>query len=167
MMKKLAVLISIMALIFLFACGQNENSASEQTVAVKDAQTQTGGCGSCSKADECGSAQSDCGDEMAAQNNNKAEITFIELGSVNCVPCKQMQPVMKSIEEKYGEKVAVVFYDIWKPEQKQFAQKYNIKLIPTQVFLDKSGKEIYRHEGFLPVEEIETLLKNNGISPAI
>ena len=44
----------------------------------------------------------------------KPKVTFIELGSVNCIPCKQMQPVMKSIEEKYGEQIKVIFYDVWK-----------------------------------------------------
>ena len=42
------------------------------------------------------------------------KVTFVELGSVNCIPCKQMQPIMKSVEEKYGDQVKVIFYDVWK-----------------------------------------------------
>jgi thioredoxin 1 len=91
------------------------------------------------------------------------KVTFIELGSVNCIPCKQMQPVMKSIEEKYGEQIKVIFYDVWKAEQKQYAQKYGIRLIPTQVFLDESGKEFHRHEGFYPETEIDEILKEKGL----
>ena len=79
-----------------------------------------------------------------------AKVTFVELGSVNCVPCKQMQPVMKAIEEKYGNQINVIFYDVWTQEDKPYAQKYGIKLIPTQVFLDENGKEFHRHEGFYP-----------------
>jgi thiol-disulfide isomerase/thioredoxin len=41
----------------------------------------------------------------------KPKVTFVELGSVNCIPCKQMQPVMKAIEKKYGEQVKVIFYN--------------------------------------------------------
>ena len=46
------------------------------------------------------------------------KVTFIELGSVRCIPCQKMQTVMKSIEEKYGDQVKVVFYDVWTDEGK-------------------------------------------------
>lgn len=95
----------------------------------------------------------------------KPKITFIELGSVNCIPCKQMQPVMKAIEEKYGDQVKVVFYDVWTKAQQQYAQMYGIRLIPTQVFLDEQGKEFFRHEGFYPEEEIHKLFKKQGVTP--
>ena len=94
------------------------------------------------------------------------KVTFIELGSVNCIPCKQMQPIMKSIEEKFGEQVKVIFYDVWKDDQKKYAQHYGIKLIPTQVFLDENGKEFFRHEGFYPESEIDKLLQSKGIKPS-
>jgi len=96
---------------------------------------------------------------------SKPKVTFIELGSVNCIPCKQMQPVMKAIEAKYGEQVKVTFYDVWTQEQRPFAEKYGIKLIPTQVFLDEKGKEFFRHEGFYPEKEIDKLLQGKGIKP--
>ena len=102
---------------------------------------------------------------FAQTESVKPKVTFIELGSVNCIPCKQMQPVMKSIEEKYGEQVKVIFYDVWKADQKQYAQKYGIRLIPTQVFLDEEGKEFHRHEGFYPESEIEKLLQAQGLRP--
>jgi thioredoxin 1 len=95
----------------------------------------------------------------------KPNITFIELGSVNCIPCKKMQPVMKAIEQKYGDAVKVVFYDVWTEEQKPFAEKYGIRLIPTQVFLDENGKEFFRHEGFFPEEEIHKIFKQRGLTP--
>ena len=95
----------------------------------------------------------------------KPRVTFIELGSVNCIPCKMMQPVMKSIEGKYGGNVKVIFYDVWTQEQRPYAEKYGIKLIPTQVFLDENGKEFFRHEGFYPEEEINKLLQLKGLSP--
>jgi thioredoxin 1 len=92
-----------------------------------------------------------------------AQITFIELGSVSCIPCKKMQPVMKSIEKKYGNRVKVVFYDVWKDDQKQYSKKYGVKLIPTQIFLDANGKEFFRHEGFFPEKEIDKLLLSKGL----
>lgn len=92
----------------------------------------------------------------------KPKAIFVELGSVNCIPCKQMQPVMKAIEEKYGDQIQVIFYDVWKSDQKQYAIDYHIQLIPTQVFLDENGKEFFRHEGFFPEEEIHSLLQSRG-----
>jgi len=103
--------------------------------------------------------------EEKYQENKKTKVTFVELGSVNCIPCKQMQPVMKAIEEKYGEQVSVIFYDVWKPEQKKYASEYGIKLIPTQVFLDETGKEFHRHEGFYPEEAIDKILQSKGLKP--
>jgi thioredoxin 1 len=92
-------------------------------------------------------------------------ITFIELGSVNCIPCKMMQPVMTAIEKKYSEQIKIIFYDVWKDDQQQYAVQYGIRLIPTQVFLDSAGKEIMRHEGFFPELEIEKFLQSRGLIP--
>jgi len=97
------------------------------------------------------------------QNIKKAKITFVELGSVNCIPCRQMQPVMKSIEEKFGDQVEVVFHDVWK--DKAPAQQYGIQLIPTQVFLDENGKEFFRHEGFYAEDEIIKLFETKNVKP--
>ncbi len=100
------------------------------------------------------------------EDNSKATVTFVELGSVNCIPCKQMQPVMKAIEEKYGPQVKVIFHDVWKEDQKKYAEEYGIKLIPTQVFLDEKGNEFHRHEGFYPEAEIDKILQGKGLKPA-
>ena len=90
-------------------------------------------------------------------------VTFIELGSVRCIPCRMMQPIIEEIEEEYGDKVKVVFHDVWTPEGEPYAQQYGIRLIPTQVFLDKDGKEYFRHEGFFPKEELVNILKQKGV----
>lgn len=89
------------------------------------------------------------------------KITFIELGSVKCIPCKMMQPVMESIEKEYSEIVKVIFYDVWTKEEKKYARQYKIKLIPTQVFLDEEGKEFFRHEGFFSQKDIEELIRDH------
>jgi thioredoxin 1 len=93
----------------------------------------------------------------------KPRATFVELGSVQCIPCRQMQPIMASVQKKYGGQIKVVFYDVWKKEQRVFADQYRIKLIPTQVFLDQDGKEFFRHEGFLPEKDIDKLLQDRGL----
>lgn len=94
----------------------------------------------------------------------KPIITFIELGSVRCIPCKKMQPVMASVEKKYGGQVEVIFYDVWEADQKAYATQYGIKLIPTQIFLDSTGSELMRHEGYFPETEIDALLVSYGLT---
>src|SRR3989304_4141037 len=93
----------------------------------------------------------------------KPLVSFVELGSVNCIPCRMMQPVMRSIEGKYGSQVKVVFHDVWTEAGQPAASQYKIRLIPTQVFLDKDGKEFFRHEGFFPEAEIDKLLQKQGL----
>ena len=103
-------------------------------------------------------------EEQAAPAAGRPKVTFIELGSVNCVPCKMMQPVMKEIEQRFPRDVKVVFYDVWTEEQRQYAAQFNIRVIPTQVFLDADDREFFRHEGFFPQEELIALLKKHGAS---
>ncbi len=101
--------------------------------------------------------------EKQKKNTVKYKVTFIELGSVRCIPCQKMQSVMKSISEKFPNQVNVVFYDVWTPEGKPFGQQYAIQVIPTQVFLDENGKEFSRHEGYFPEEELVKVLKTKGV----
>ena len=91
----------------------------------------------------------------------KPKITFLELGSLTCIPCKQMEKVLESVEEKYGDQIEVIFHDVKK--NKEIIKKYKVKMIPTQVFLDENGKEIHRHVGFYPEEKIDEFLKKQGL----
>ncbi|MGB7295905.1 MAG: thioredoxin family protein [Candidatus Aminicenantales bacterium] len=92
---------------------------------------------------------------------SKHKVTFIELGADRCVPCRAMQPIMKEIAEEYAGRVQVVFYDVWKDPRP--ARQYGIQLIPTQVFIDQGGKEIFRHVGYFAKGEILDMLKEKGI----
>ena len=91
------------------------------------------------------------------------KVTFVELGSIKCIPCKKMQPIMEEIKKEYKGQVKVVFHDVWTDEGRPYASTYKIRIIPTQVFLDKNGKEYFRHEGFFPKEELVKILKMKGI----
>jgi len=99
----------------------------------------------------------------AGSAGSGVEVTFVELGSDNCIPCKEMRPIMDSIARKYKGVVEVVFYDVY--ENRDAVDRFGIRVIPTQVFLDGSGQEFYRHEGFLAQLLIESLLSNRGIQP--
>ena len=99
------------------------------------------------------------------KSSSEAIVTFVELGSTSCVTCKQMLPIMESLEKKYGNQLQVIFYDVVKKEHKDKSKEFGIRLIPTQVFLDKNGKEIHRHEGFYPESSIEKFLQEQGLKP--
>jgi thioredoxin 1 len=111
--------------------------------------------------DKAGNKDLSSANSQLTEQNYK--VTFIELGSVRCIPCQQMQPVMKSIETKYSKDVKVVFHDVWTEAGKPYGVKYGIEAIPTQIFLDESGKEYYRHIGFFPEEELVKILQLKGV----
>lgn len=97
-------------------------------------------------------------------SETKYKATFIELGSVRCIPCQKMQPVIKSVEEKYGDQVKVIFYDVWTPRGKEDAKQFDFEAIPTQLFLDENGREYFRHVGFFPEDELVKILKQKGVN---
>ncbi len=106
---------------------------------------------------------SNSSDLDTALNKAKAEgrIVMLELGSVGCIPCEQMKPVMARLSETYKGKLDVIFIDVKKDNNT--ARRYGVYVIPVQVFLDKSGKEFHRHFGFYSYEEIAAMLKKTGI----
>jgi thioredoxin 1 len=105
----------------------------------------------------------DCRNVLAQTPSDAVKVTFVEIGSVNCIPCKAMQPIMKAVEEEYKGQVKIVFHDVWTPKGKADAMKYNIRVIPTQVFLDKNGKEYFRHEGYFPKADVVRVIKKQGV----
>ena len=108
--------------------------------------------------------KSEAADKTDQSNKERSvKVTFIELGSVNCVPCKMMQPVMDKLEENFPNDVEVLFYDVWTEEENHYAQEYGIRVIPTQIFLDENGEEYFRHEGFFPYEQVVEVLERKGV----
>lgn len=100
--------------------------------------------------------------EISSEEEN-VKVTFIELGSKGCVPCDMMQPIMEEIKSEYPHQVKVVFHDMRTKDGYAYAQKYKIRVIPTQVFLDSEGNEYFRHEGFYPKEELLKVFREQGV----
>lgn len=92
----------------------------------------------------------------------KGMVTMIDLGAKSCIPCKMMAPIMEKLEKEYRGKAAIVFIDVW--ENKEQARRFGIRAIPTQVFFDEEGKEIYRHVGFMAEKDIVAQLKKMGVN---
>jgi thioredoxin 1 len=91
----------------------------------------------------------------------KGMVTMIDLGAKKCIPCKMMAPILEKLEKEYAARAAVVFFDVW--EDQAPARRFGIRTIPTQIFFDKEGREVYRHEGFLSEEEIVRRFKEMGV----
>jgi len=91
----------------------------------------------------------------------KGMVTMVDLGAKSCIPCKMMAPIMEKLEKDYKDKAAILFIDVWKdPDQ---AKRFGIRVIPTQIFYDKQGKEVLRHTGFMSEEAIVAQLKKLGV----
>jgi len=91
----------------------------------------------------------------------KGMVTMVDVGAKACIPCKMMIPVIESLSEEYEGRAAIVFIDVWKnPDE---TPKYGLRAIPTQIFYDKDGNEIMRHEGYFSKEEIIKVLTRLGV----
>ena len=82
---------------------------------------------------------------------------LIDLGSNKCIPCKKMAPILEALQKEYKGVVDIVVIDVRKNPQSSRA--YAIRVIPTQIFYDRAGKEVFRHEGFFSKEQIEAVFR--------
>ena len=86
---------------------------------------------------------------------------LIDLGAGKCIPCRKMAPILEEIRKEYRGILEVEFIDVWK--NPAAGSKYGIRLIPTQIFYDASGKELTRHEGFMGKDDILNTFERVGV----
>ncbi|MBL7132715.1 MAG: thioredoxin family protein [Phycisphaerae bacterium] len=86
---------------------------------------------------------------------------LLDLGSKGCIPCKMMAPILEELKTQYAGRFEVEFIDIHK--DRAAAETYDIRVIPTQIFFDAAGKELWRHEGFMSKEDILGKWKELGV----
>lgn len=82
----------------------------------------------------------------------KGTVTVVDLGAKTCIPCKMMAPILADLEREYKGRAAVVFIDV--REDFEAAKLFGIRAIPTQIFYDRKGREVARHEGFMDKKSI-------------
>ncbi len=87
--------------------------------------------------------------------------TIVDFGASTCVPCKMMKPIIKELQNEYRGRVNILLIEIY--DYRKLAAQYGVRAIPTQIFFDSEGKEIWRHEGFLSKEEIVKQLNELGV----
>ena len=100
-------------------------------------------------------------DTLLERAKKEHKAVMLELGSVGCIPCEQMKPVMQQLKDNYKGMLEVFFVDV--RVNKAVSRRFNVYVIPTQVFLDKNGKEFSRHIGFYSYSEIQAVLKHIGL----
>lgn len=88
-------------------------------------------------------------------------VRLVDLGAGKCIPCKMMAPILEELKADYAGSMQVDFIDVWK--NPDAGGEYGIRVIPTQVFFDASGKELFRHEGFFSKEDILAKWKEFGV----
>lgn len=109
--------------------------------------------------------------ETAAATNTAEELAIalksgrpvlVDFGSNSCVPCRQLRPILQEIKKEQGGKLEVLVIDVYKHQN--LSSEYRIQVIPTLVFFDSSGKEMFRHQGFKPKAALMEELKKIGVS---
>ena len=93
----------------------------------------------------------------------KGKVTMVDVGAKECIPCKMMAPIMEELEREYHDtgRAAIFFIDVWKHRDQ--AQRFGLRVIPTQIFYDKDGREVMRHEGFMDKKTIVAVLQKLGV----
>ena len=86
---------------------------------------------------------------------------MVDLGAGKCIPCKLMKPILDDLKADYADRFTTVFIDVW--EDREAGKPYGIEVIPTQIFYDAEGKELFRHVGFYGKEEILGKWKELGV----
>ena len=77
----------------------------------------------------------------------KNTVTLVELGALTCMPCRMMMPIIDELEKEYKGRAEVRFINVGQEPDK--AEAFKVSMIPTQILYDRSGREVFRHSGFI------------------
>ena len=86
---------------------------------------------------------------------------LVDLGAGKCIPCRLMAPILEELRLEYKGKFDVIVIDVWK--DRSAGRKYRVRVIPTQIFYDAEGNELFRHEGFFSRQDILRTWKEHGV----
>ena len=103
------------------------------------------------------------GDWTDSTSTAEALPRMIDLGRGKCIPCKKMEPILKELKQAYAGRAVIEIVNL--DEEPHAGDTYKIRLIPTQIFFDAAGTEVWRHEGFLPKDAIIARLAEMGAEP--
>jgi thioredoxin 1 len=91
---------------------------------------------------------------------------LLEFTRNHCLPCEIMAPWMKELRAKHAAQVKIIEINIDRAENKQLARYFKARSIPTQVYVDKSGRQVSRHVGLATKPQMERTMKRHGFLEA-
>jgi thioredoxin 1 len=89
-------------------------------------------------------------------------VTMVDLGAKSCIPCKMMAPIIEEVKKEYAGRASIIFIDVWQHNDQ--VKRFGISAIPTQIFYDANGREVYRNVGFMDKKRIIDVLSKMGVS---
>lgn len=105
-------------------------------------------------------ADSACAEDFS-KYPEKGTITLIDLGAGSCIPCRMMAPILERVKKRYEGKAEVIYIDL--RYNRDQIQRFQVRAIPTQVFYDRQGREVYRHVGFMDENAIVEQFAKMGV----
>ncbi len=78
-----------------------------------------------------------------------------------CLPCRQMKPILEEGAREYQGKLLVEILEI--DEYRFLARQFEVRALPTQIFLDSQERVVQRHQGFLDKSSLVAILSQMGI----
>ena len=82
---------------------------------------------------------------------------LVDFGRTTCAPCRQIKPILEELSKELEGRVHVLIIDT--DEFGYLSNRYEIRVVPTQIFFDASATEVYRHRGFMSRQDILAKLK--------
>ena len=87
---------------------------------------------------------------------------ILKLGSDKCRPCIAMNPIIKELAAEQDGKAVFLALDVY--QNRDLANKYGVRLIPTVVFFDKHGKPRAKKEGFMNKMQLLKAIDELGLN---
>ena len=90
----------------------------------------------------------------AAQIPASHQVTpeILEFGRKLCRVCRESEKIVQDVRTMYPGQFAVRV--IYIDDEEAMFRHYRAVFVPTQVFLDATGKEVFRHEWVFPKEQL-------------
>lgn len=88
---------------------------------------------------------------------------LVDLGAGQCRDCKEMIPILATLKREYAGQISVEAIDVLKDDVGAL-ERYDARVIPTQIFFDRDGHEVWRHEGFMSRADILKKFKALGFN---
>lgn len=71
-----------------------------------------------------------------------------------------MKRILDEFDQEYSDSVETRIVDVW--QNSEVGEQYGVRVVPTLIFLDPSGEELFRHEGVMTKPQLVSKWKDLG-----